>query len=211
MKIERLHLRSKQRRIPKEKAIVIIRQRLEESAALKEKVARGNAAVIYDMAGAMVSVLKKGGKILLCGNGGSAADAQHIAAELVVRLYKLERKALPVISLATNTSALTAEGNDHSFETIFSRQVEAYGTPGDLLIAISTSGNSPNILRAAEQARRQHMKVISMTGEGGGKLRKYSDIQFIVPAKHAARVQEVHVTAGHIVCELVERNLFGEP
>jgi len=174
-------------------------------------VARENAEVIYDMAGAMASVLKKGGKILLCGNGGSAADAQHIAAELVVRLYKLERKALSVISLATNTSALTAEGNDHSFETIFSRQVEAYGMPGDLLIAISTSGNSPNILRAAEQARRQRMKVFGMTGEGGGKLRKHCHILFQVPARHAARIQEVHITAAHITCELLERSLFGEP
>lgn len=196
--------------MPKKGSLALIRQRLKDSAALKKRVAQENAEVILAMAEAMVSVLKKGGKILLCGNGGSAADAQHIAAELVVRLFKLERKALPVISLATNTSALTAEGNDHGFESIFSRQVEAYGKPGDLLIALSTSGNSPNVLRAAEQARKQNMKVIGMTGEGGGKLRKYSHLLFVVPAKHAARVQEVHITAGHIACELVERNLFGE-
>lgn len=200
----------KRKALSKSESLVLIRQRLKESAALKERVAREDAEVIDAMARAMISVLKKGGKILLCGNGGSAADAQHIAAELVVRLYKLERKALPVLSLATNTSALTAEGNDHGFETIFSRQVEAFGGPGDLLIAISSSGNSPNVLRAAEQARKQRMKVIGMTGERGGRLAKLSDLLLAVPAKHAARVQEVHITAGHIACELVERSLFGE-
>ena len=200
----------KRKAFSKSEPLVLIRQRLKESAALKERVARENAEVIDAMARAMISVLKKGGKILLCGNGGSAADAQHIAAELVVRLYKLERKALPVLSLATNTSALTAEGNDHGFETIFSRQVEAFGGPGDLLIAISTSGNSSNVFRAAEQARKQRMTVIGMTGERGGRLAKLTDLLFAVPAKHAARVQEVHITAGHIACELVERSLFGE-
>lgn len=197
--------------LTKKESIDLIRERLEESAALMKRMARENAEAIYDMARAMASVLNKGGKILLCGNGGSAADAQHIAAELVVRLYKLERKALPVISLATNTSALTAEGNDHGFETIFSRQVEAYGRRGDLLIAISTSGNSANILQASERARRQGLKVIGMTGEGGGKLRKHCQILIEVPARHAGRIQEVHIMTAHIACELLERTLFGEP
>jgi D-sedoheptulose 7-phosphate isomerase len=203
-------LKDKIKGLSKAESLSLIRQRLGESAALKEKVFREDAGTILAMAEAMASVLRKGGKILLCGNGGSAADAQHIAAELVVRLQKLERRALPVLSLATNTSALTAEGNDHGFETIFSRQVEAFGGPGDLLIAISTSGNSPNILRAAVRARKLRMKVLGMTGEGGGKLAKFCDLLFAVPEKHTARVQEVHITAGHIACELIEHSLFGE-
>lgn len=196
--------------LSKKDSLDLIRQRLGESAALKYKVAQEETGTILAVAEAMTSVLRNGGRILICGNGGSAADAQHIAAELVVRLQKLERRALPVLSLATNTSALTAEGNDHGFETIFSRQVEAFGKPGDLLIAISTSGTSPNILKAAMQARKQRMRVLAMTGKGGGKLARLSDILFAVPEKHTARVQEVHITAGHIACELVEHFLFGE-
>jgi len=144
-----------------------------------------------------------GGKILICGNGGSAADAQHIAAEFVGR-YETERIALPAIALTTDTSALTALANDYDFERIFSRQVEALGRDGDCLIAISTSGNSPNVLAAVMSARSRGMKVIGLTGANGKRLAGLSDIAIMVPSTRTARIQEGHITAGHIICELID-------
>jgi D-sedoheptulose 7-phosphate isomerase len=153
--------------------------------------------------------LKGGNKILLCGNGGSAADAQHIAAELVGR-YEKQRRAFPAVSLTTDTSAMTAVGNDYGFEEIFARQVEALGARGDVLIAISTSGKSPNILKAADQARAIGCKIIGLTGCSGEPLASHCDLAVVVPSDRTSRVQEAHITIGHIWCEMVDANLARE-
>jgi len=151
----------------------------------------------------ILETLENGGKILICGNGGSAADAQHIAAEFVGR-YETERIALPAIALTTDTSALTALANDYDFERIFARQVEALGRKGDCLIAISTSGNSPNVISAVMTARSLGCKVIGMTGAKGKKLAALSDACILVPSERTARIQEMHITTAHIWCELVD-------
>jgi D-sedoheptulose 7-phosphate isomerase len=151
----------------------------------------------------ILETLEKGNKILICGNGGSAADAQHIAAEFVGR-YETERKALPAIALTTDTSALTALANDYGFERIFARQVEALGNAGDLLIALSTSGNSPNVTAAIMSARQIGCKTIGMTGSGGKKLASLCDACILVPATRTARIQEAHISIGHIWCEMVD-------
>lgn len=153
---------------------------------------------------------RNGGKVILIGNGGSAADAQHIAAELIGR-FKLERASLPAISLTTNTSILTALANDYGYDTIFSRQLEALIKDKDILIVITTSGNSPNILKAVETAKSKNIKVIGMTGRNGGKLKtllEKEDILINVPSDNTPRIQEVHIAIGHIICNLVEKNLF---
>jgi D-sedoheptulose 7-phosphate isomerase len=147
-----------------------------------------------------------GNKILLCGNGGSAADAQHIAAEFVGR-YETERTALPAIALTTDTSALTALSNDYGFERIFARQVEALARPGDLLIAISTSGNSPNVISAVMTARKIGCKVIGLTGTSGKKLASLCDACILIPATRTARIQEAHIAVGHIWCELIDKKI----
>jgi D-sedoheptulose 7-phosphate isomerase len=147
--------------------------------------------------------LRSGKKVLLCGNGGSAADAQHIAAEFVGR-YERERRAYPSIALTTDTSALTAIGNDYGYERVFARQVEGLANEGDVLIAISTSGNSPNVLAAIEKAREIGCKVIGMTGRSGGKMREVCDALVAVPADRTARIQEAHITIGHLWCEYVD-------
>ena len=155
----------------------------------------------------MAERLRRGGRILVCGNGGSAADAQHLAAELSGRYVK-ERRALAGIALTTDTSALTAIGNDYGFDQIFSRQVEALGRPGDLLIGISTSGNSPNVLRAAEMARARNMHVIGLTGKDGGKLAALCTVEVRVPHDgFADRVQEVHIKVIHAFIDHIERDL----
>jgi len=155
----------------------------------------------------IIEAYKKGNKLLLCGNGGSAADAQHIAAELVGR-FKKERSALPAISLTTDTSILTALSNDYSYETVFSRQIEALGRPGDLLIAISTSGNSGNVINALSAAKAKNIKTIALLGGNGGKMKDLASLSIIVPSQNTARVQESHILIGHIICGLVESNLF---
>ncbi|MCX7627555.1 MAG: D-sedoheptulose 7-phosphate isomerase [Methylophilaceae bacterium] len=147
--------------------------------------------------------LARGGKILLMGNGGSAADCQHIAAELVGRFQK-ERRGLAAIALTTDTSLLTSVSNDYGYEHVFARQVEALCNPGDLLIGISTSGNSPNVIRAMEAAKRKHVVTVAMTGEGGGKLAAFCDLTLAVPSRVTARVQEAHILIGHILCELID-------
>ena len=158
---------------------------------------------IRDAAKLISSTFSSGGKVLICGNGGSAADAQHIAAEFVGR-YETERIALPAIALTTDTSALTALANDYDFERIFARQVEALGREGDCLIAISTSGNSPNVLAAVMAARSRDIKIIGFTGAHGKRLAGLSDIAIMVPSERTARIQEGHITAGHIICELID-------
>ena len=158
----------------------------------------------------IIDCYKNGGKVVLIGNGGSAADAQHIAAEFIGR-FKLERASLPAISLTTNTSILTALANDYGCDIIFSRQLEALIKDKDVLIAITTSGNSSNILKAVETAKSKNIKVIGMTGRNGGKLKTLlgkEDMLINIPSDNTPRIQEGHITVGHIICGLVERNLF---
>lgn len=159
-----------------------------------------------------IDCYENGGKVVLVGNGGSAGDAQHIAAEFIGS-FKLERASLPAISLTTNTSILTALANDYGYDIIFSRQLEALIKDKDILIAITTSGNSPNILKAVETAKSKNIKVIGMTGRNGGKLKTLlgkEDILINVPSDNTPRIQEAHIAIGHIICSLVERNLFEE-
>jgi len=164
---------------------------------------------IVECAEALFSALSKGNKILICGNGGSAADAQHIAAEFVGR-YETERIALPAIALTTDTSALTALANDYGFERIYARQVEALARPGDVLIAISTSGNSPNIISAVMSARKSGCQVIGLTGANGKKLASLCDLCVLIPAERTARIQEAHITVGHVWCEIIDERIKGK-
>jgi D-sedoheptulose 7-phosphate isomerase len=147
-----------------------------------------------------------GGRLLTCGNGGSAADAQHIAAELTGRFFR-DRRPLPALALHGNTSSLTAIGNDYGYDHVFAREVAAHGRPGDVLLALSTSGNSENVLRAIEAARETRMTVIGLTGESGGKMREVCDVCLCVPSASTPRIQECHILIGHTVCELLERIL----
>lgn len=181
---------------------------LNESAAVKQRLSAANVEQIEAAVMMMITSLKQGGKILLCGNGGSAADAQHLAAELISRL-KLERAAIPALALNVNTSVLTAISNDYQFELVFVRQIEAFGKAGDVLIAISTSGNSPNIIKAVEYAHMAGLKSIGLIGGNGGRLAQKADLPIIVPSDNVQRIQEAHITIGHILCELVEDALFG--
>ena len=180
-----------------------------ESARVKTLFFKTNNQKIADAAGKISEAFRQGRKVLLFGNGGSAADAQHIAAEFVGRFVP-DRRALPAISLATDTSALTALGNDYGYNFVFSRQVEALGVAGDVAIGISTSGNSPNVIAALDAARARGMLTIGFTGEGGGKMVSHTDILFSVPSKSTPRIQETHLTLAHIVCELIDRELFPE-
>ncbi len=182
---------------------------LVESASIKTMMAENLSALIADAAQTILNAYRAGGKVLLIGNGGSAADAQHIAAELVGR-FKLEKIGLPAIALTTNTSIITALANDYGYDTIFSRQLEALATDKDVLIAITTSGASPNILKAVEMAHSKGVTVIGLTGETGGKLKDVADLTIMVPSGDTARIQEAHITIGHIICSLVEKELFNE-
>lgn len=158
----------------------------------------------------LIHAYKEGNKLLLCGNGGSAADCQHIATELMIRLsHDIKRPPLPAIALTTDTSNLTAGGNDIGFENVFARSVEGLGNEGDVLLAISTSGNSPNIIKAVEKARTKKMRVIGFLGGNGGKLKKLVHVPVIIPSSNVQRIQEGHITVAHIILELVEKNLYG--
>ncbi len=179
---------------------------LKAHLELIEKVLASEIPNIEKCAELIYETLEKGGKILICGNGGSAADAQHIAAEFVGR-YETERKALAAIALTTDTSALTALANDYGFERVFSRQVEALARKGDLLIAISTSGNSPNVNSAVMAARQIGCKTLGMTGAKGKKLASLCDECILIPAERTARIQETHITIAHIWCEIVDEKL----
>jgi D-sedoheptulose 7-phosphate isomerase len=159
--------------------------------------------VLEAIARAMVSALRAGGKILWCGNGGSAGDSQHLASELVGR-YRRERRGMASVALTTDSSALTSIANDCGFEAVFSRQVEALGVEGDLLVGISTSGNSQNVVAALEAARRQGMATVAFTGAGGGRMVKLADHLFAVASKETARIQEAHILAGHMLCDWIE-------
>ncbi len=164
--------------------------------------------VLEQISREIIKTFKSGGKILICGNGGSAADAQHIAAEFIGR-FKRERRSLPAIALTTDTSILTAVANDYDYSKIFSRQVEGLGLKGDLLIGISTSGNSPNVLEAMIQAKAQGLFTVGFTGASGGKLKDASDLCYIAQSKKTPHVQEMHITALHAVSEVVEDVFFG--
>lgn len=187
-----------------------IERQLRESAELKLRVAAELSERIEAAAEKLIRCVQGGGKVLLCGNGGSAADAQHLAAELVGR-FKKERAAVPAVALTTDSSVLTALGNDYGYERVFSRQVEALGRERDLLIVISTSGRSPNALLAAKTARRIGMTVIALTGQGGGELGALADICIPIPSTDAARIQEAHIAVGHILCGLLERRIGEAP
>jgi D-sedoheptulose 7-phosphate isomerase len=182
------------------------RAALAESSEVKRQAADCLPADIARVAAAVAGSLGAGGKVLLFGNGGSAADAQHIAGELVGR-FLLDRPALPAVALTTDTSVLTCVANDYAFEEVFARQVEALAKPGDVVIAISTSGNARNVIRGAEAARTAGATVIGMTGATGGALADLCDLCIRAPSEVTARIQEVHITAGHVICELVERAL----
>lgn len=184
-----------------------ITEMAEDSArVIRESIAE-NAELLLSAARLIAETLAAGGKVLLCGNGGSAADSQHIAAEFVNR-FAMERPALAAIALTTDTSTLTAIANDYSFDDVFARQVMALGRPGDLCWAISTSGRSPNVLLAADAACRLGIKVLAFTGGAGLPLSEKADICFTVKSPHTPRIQEAHITAAHILCELSEKILF---
>ncbi|XRO77017.1 D-sedoheptulose 7-phosphate isomerase [Methanocaldococcus sp. 10A] len=180
----------------------------EESANVKIKFIEENEEKLKKAIEIILEALKNGNKILICGNGGSAADAQHFAAEIVGR-FKLERKGFPAIALTTDTSILTAIGNDYGFEKIFERQVEALGKKGDVLIGISTSGNSENVIRAVNKAKEMGIYTIGLLGKGGGKLKDIVDLALIVPSDNTPRIQECHLTIYHVICEEVEKRLMG--
>jgi D-sedoheptulose 7-phosphate isomerase len=185
----------------------LVRREIQESIAVKEKLLDGIADAIAEIASVILHTLRGGNKVLLFGNGGSAADAQHIAAELVGR-YQTDRKALPAIALTTDTSILTAVGNDYGFEEIFARQISALGAAGDVALAISTSGNSPNVLAGLRAAKRVGMKTIGFTGGNGGAMKELVDHCLLVPSEKTARIQEAHILAGHIITFVVERALL---
>jgi len=193
---------------PEERMEERIRAMFEESAALTLSFGRENATRIAAMARRMADVLRRGGKILFCGNGGSAADAQHLAAEFVNR-FQRDRRALAALALTTDTSVLTSIGNDSGFDRIFSRQVEALARRGDLLVAISTSGNSPNVLRAVEAARDLGVETVGLCGGSGGALAAAADEAFVVPSEATPRIQETHMAVGHAWCALTEDLLAG--
>ncbi len=166
-----------------------------------------NSRIIEDIAASFISTLEGKGKIIFMGNGGSASDAQHLAAELVGR-FKKNRKALAALALSTNVANLTAIGNDFGFEEVFSRQIEALAKREDLIVGISTSGQSENIIRAIKMAKEMGIKTVAFLGRDGGELKSLVDIALIIPLEDTARIQEMHILAGHIICEIVEKGLF---
>ncbi|MBD8389754.1 SIS domain-containing protein [Dysgonomonas sp. BGC7] len=188
----------------------IIKRQIKESIAVKELILK-DENLIKDIERAVRMVTdtyQQGGKTLLAGNGGSAADAQHIAGEFVSRFY-FDRPGIPSISLSTDTSILTAIGNDYGFDRLFERQVQAQGQAGDTFIGITTSGNSENIVRALDMCRQKDIKTIILTGQSGGKVTTLCDLCLKVPSSETPRIQESHILLGHIICCLVEENLFG--
>lgn len=164
---------------------------------------------IENVAKLCVKIYKNNKKTILAGNGGSAADAQHIAAEMVGR-YGFDRPSLPSLALTTDTSALTAIGNDYGYDKVFSRQLEGMGQDGDLFIGISTSGNSENIINAFDSAKKKNITTVALTGRDGGEMAKMADIAIVVPSKSTPRIQESHILIGHIICDIIEKEIFGD-
>jgi D-sedoheptulose 7-phosphate isomerase len=185
----------------------MIRSHLDASVAVTQKIAESCSDVIFEITERIIRALRDGKKVLLCGNGGSAADSQHIAAELVCR-FRMNRPALPAIALTTDTSILTAVSNDFGFETLFSRQVEALGREGDILIGLSTSGSSKNVALAMHQAKQGGLFAIAFIGQKSGPVSEFADVILHIPSDITARIQEGHATVGHIICDLVEKELF---
>ncbi len=186
----------------------IVAKSFKESVKAKEKFfTKKNTNLVVEAAGMIVESFKAGGKLLLVGNGGSAADSQHIAAEFINR-FEIERPPLPALALTTDTSDITSIGNDYSFDQIFSKQIRALGKERDVLLAISTSGNSQNVIKAIEAAKAVGMKTVALTGKNGGLMAGKTDILLNVEAKSTPRIQEVHITIAHILCELVDHMLF---
>ena len=180
----------------------------EESAQVKIKFARENADKIVEVVQLIAQTFRDGKKVILFGNGGSATDASHIAAEFVNR-FLMERPPLPAIALNTDPAVLTSISNDYSYDQVFSKQLSALGHEGDVVIGISTSGNSGNVIKAIEVAKKNGMKTVILTGGTGGKLANMADYTFIVPTKHTPRIQETHITLGHTICQMVDEELFG--
>jgi D-sedoheptulose 7-phosphate isomerase len=184
---------------------------IEASIAVKQRLFQDKALVttLAEVSTVVIDTFKKGNKIFLCGNGGSAADAQHIAAEFVGR-FAFDRPALPALALSVNTSCVTAIGNDYGFDRVFARQIEALGRKGDVAFGISTSGNSPNVFCAMSTAKRMELCTIALTGCTGGKLKNEVDFCLCAPSNDTPRIQECHILMGHIISELVEQTIFGE-
>ena len=180
----------------------------EESAAVKVKFARENADKIVEVVQLISQAFREGRKLLIFGNGGSATDASHIAAEFVNR-FLMERPPLPAIALNTDVAVLTSISNDYDYSQVFSKQLSALGHEGDVVIGISTSGNSGNVIKAMEVAKKNGMRTVILTGGTGGKLANMADYTFIVPTKHTPRIQETHITLGHTICQMVDEELFG--
>jgi len=185
----------------------IILEELNNHQDTIDAVIQNSQDQILKVAQIAVDTLKKGKKILIFGNGGSAADAQHIAAELTGR-YKKERRGLPCIALTTDTSALTAIGNDYGYDRVFSRQVEALAQNGDLLIGISTSGNSPNVIEAFKVGKEIGCQIVGFSGRDGGAMNSACDENLVIPSNNTPRIQEMHITIGHIICRIIEEELF---
>lgn len=187
-----------------------IRQIISASAEVKKEILKNDAMIelIESIAADMVSALKKGNRIYFCGNGGSAADAQHLAAEFSGRFY-VDRDALPAEALHCNTSYLTAVANDYSYDVIYARLIKGMGQKGDFLVGLSTSGNSKNIVKAFEVAREKGIHTVGFTGDSGGQMRELSDYLVNVPSNDTPRIQEAHIMIGHIICQLVEEQYFG--
>ena len=185
----------------------IIYSTLEDSIRVKKDFVKNNIANIIFLAKRIAEAFQKDNKLLLCGNGGSAADAQHIAAEFVNR-FIIERTPLPAIALTTDTSVITSISNDYSFDQVFSKQISAIGRAGDILLAISTSGNSENVIRAIRTARDMGIYTAALTGRDGGRMARIADIPIIVKSNDTPRIQESHIMAGHMICQLVDHILF---
>ena len=186
----------------------IIIKIFEESAQVKINFARENALKIIEVVQLIAQTFRDGKKVLIFGNGGSAMDASHIAAEFVNR-FLMERPPLPAIALNTDVAVLTSISNDYDYSQVFSKQLTALGHEGDVVIGISTSGNSPNVIKAIDVAKKNGMKTVVLTGGTGGKLAHIADYAFTVPTKHTPRIQETHITLGHTICQLVDEELFG--
>lgn len=189
--------------------INVIKEQLQSHRLLMEVVERDMSHLISEVTEALVETFRSGGKLIVMGNGGSAADSQHFVAEMVGR-FKMERKALPAVALSTDTSILTAIGNDYGFDSVFSRQVEALASAGDMVLGISTSGNSANVLKALQLAREQGCRTAGLLGKDGGSIKSACDFSLIVPTSDTPRIQEAHITIIHIICDLVEKELFSE-
>lgn len=185
-----------------------IRSIVQESIRVKEAALAANLESVEKTAQVIIKAFQNNNRVFFCGNGGSAADSQHVAAEFIGRFQK-ERRALPAIALTTDTSILTCLSNDYSYDIVFARQIEALGRPGDVIVGISTSGKSPNVLKAFEKAKALGMTTVAWTGNDGGPMAKVADIAIIVPSKVTARVQEAHITLFHALCEVVEDNFVG--